>query len=243
MTTTSDKIPKPETTEPIPTPEEPLQYRAIGLLKGKYVPRDEITQGLLLTDDGTVIEAVVLGKLLGLVKSRINLEQSHLWVVYPRTRDEGPLHVQLAGIWEPETLHPDKPAPTLEQKPDYFSVQGEVIFQNQEENWVVAKIIQKPRTEGEKQTYFKLKLFGTLPEKPVKNFWKLNVQREGNSLTILDSERIAYLGKKKPKKKQTKKKSKRGSSSAEQQPVQATSPTEPPKLKKKQPSSESPAEK
>lgn len=238
MTTTSDQTPKTATTKPIPPTEEPSQYRAIGLVKGKYVPRDEITQGILLTADGTIIEAVILGKLLGLLKSvkaGIDLNKEHLWVVYPRTKDEEPkLHVQMCGIWEPETLHPDKPAPILEQEPDYFSVQGEVIFQSQEENWVVVKILQKPRSEGEKQKSFKLKLFGSLPEKAVKNFWKLDVQRQGNSLTISDSERVAYLGEKKPKKKPTKKKPWRGGN-AKQHPVEAAaSPKESPKLKKKQ---------
>jgi hypothetical protein len=74
----------------------------------------------------------------------------------------------------------------------------------------------------------------------LKNYWSLHVQEEGNNLVIEDGERIAYLGKKKPKKKLIKKKSKYGSSSTEQQPAQANSPPELPKLKKKQPSGDSP---
>jgi hypothetical protein len=245
MTTASEPIPTRVATEPIPaTQTKELQYRAIGLLWGRYVPRDEITQGILLTSDGTVIEAVVLGKLLGLLRSSvasIDLEKEHLWVVYPRTRETDPLHVQMCGIWEPETLHPDSPAPTLEQKPDYFSIQGEVIFQHKEENWVMVKILQKPRSPAEKPTYFKLKLLGSLPEKAVKNFWNLHVQREGNKLVVKDGERVAYLGKKKPQKgkpnkgKPNKGKPKRGD--AGQQSAQPASPKEPPSLKKKQPGS------
>ena len=302
MTTTDDQTPKTETTSPIPPPEHPKQYRAIGLLWGKYVPGEEITQGTLVTGDGTNIDAVILGKLLGLLKSRIDLEKEHLWVVYPRTRDRGEksldesgnpldttsestsktespasppdlsnepkgddepspeepeappelseeftgdsepsLHVQMAGIWEPETLHPDSPAPVIEQKPDYFSIRGEVVYQNKEEGWVMVKIVQKPQKPSEKPPYFNLKLLGFLPERPVKNFWNLHVEREGINLVIQDGERIAYLGKKKPKKgKPNKGKPTKGKpikrSDAGQQPAPAAAlPKEPPKLKKKQP--------
>jgi len=86
-TTTPAQTPKTEPASPIPPPDKPKQYRAIGLLKGRYVPSDEIERGTLITSDGTSIDAVVLGRVLGLVKGRIDLDKEHLWVVYPRTRD------------------------------------------------------------------------------------------------------------------------------------------------------------
>lgn len=241
MTTTAELTQNNEIANPIRPPEERLQYRAIGLLWGKYVPGEELTKGTLITSDGTNIDAVILGRLLGLVKARhIDLTQEHFWVVYPRTREEEPkLHVQLAGVWEPKTLHPDSPAP--EQKQEYFSIRGEVVYQHKEEGWVAIKINQKPQKLDDKPSYFNLKLFGFLPERPVKNFWSLHVQREGSNLVIEDGERIAYLGEKKPKKKPSKKKPRRGGNTG-QQPAQATSPKEPPKLKKKQPIGDSPAE-
>ena len=230
MTTTTDKeTPKPDPIEPIPAASQPMQYRAVGLLWGRYVPRDEITQGILLTSDGTVMEAVILGKLLRVflsVKAGVDLEKEHLWVVYPRTRDEDPkLHVQMAGIWEPETLHRDSPKSAQEQKQDYFSIQGEVIFQNNSENWVIVRIVQQTKNPSDKPKYFKLKLFGSLPEKAVKNFWNLQVQREGSNLVIKESERVAYLGKKKPKKGKPRKglpqKEKSKTSKDSQQPANA----------------------
>ncbi len=265
----SDQAPTTEAAGPISPPEQPKQYRAIGLLWGKYVPQQagEIERGTLITGDGTHIDAVVLGKLLGLVRSRfVDLEKEHLWVVYPRTRGmneksdecgsspdtpekpenetedseksvtqyEKPLlHVQLAGIWEPETLHPDQPAPALEQKPDYFSIRGEVVYQNADKGWVMVKIIQfsRKKPDEKKPPYFNLKLMGFLPDRPVKNFWDLHVQREGTNLVIQDGERIAYLGKKKPKKVPPKKKHRGGN--VGQQPAQAGPPKEPPKLKSK----------
>jgi hypothetical protein len=93
--------------QPIPPASEPMQYRAIGLVKGKYVPSEEqFTRGLLMTDDDTGIDAVLLGRVMSLVKKHLNLEEPHLWVVYPRTRNKtNDLHVQIVGVWEPETLN------------------------------------------------------------------------------------------------------------------------------------------
>ncbi|WP_413164398.1 hypothetical protein ACL6C3_00720 [Capilliphycus salinus ALCB114379] len=97
---------------PIPPPSEPRQYRAIGLVRGRYTAsQDQFTQGILLTTDGTVIDAVLLGRVMSLVKKHIDLEQEHLWVVYPRTRQkQDNLHVQIMGVWEPETLKKDDDA-------------------------------------------------------------------------------------------------------------------------------------
>ncbi len=92
--------------QPIPPPSEPKQYRAIGLVRGKYTPaEDEFTRGEVLTTDGVPLKAVLLGRVMSLVRNHIDLEKEHLWVVYPRTRDsEKELHVQIVGIWEPATL-------------------------------------------------------------------------------------------------------------------------------------------
>lgn len=91
---------------PIPPVSEPLQYRAIGVVRGVYVPEDpeQLTRGVIRTADGAELEAVVLGRVLTLLRRHINLEQPHLWVVYPRSRDEERLHLQMMGIWEPSTL-------------------------------------------------------------------------------------------------------------------------------------------
>ncbi|WP_416673849.1 hypothetical protein [Egbenema bharatensis] len=94
--------------QPIPPASEPMQYRAIGLVRGKYEASEEqFTRGNLLTDDGFSIGAVLLGRVMSLVKKHLDLEQPHLWVVYPRTREKGDsdLHVQIVGVWEPEKLN------------------------------------------------------------------------------------------------------------------------------------------
>ncbi|MGA0199840.1 MAG: hypothetical protein ACO3NK_12130 [Prochlorotrichaceae cyanobacterium] len=106
--------------EPIPSPSEPMQYRAIGLIRGKYIPSEEqLNSRLLVTDEGQSMPAILLGRVLSLVKNHLELAEEHLWVVYPRTQeikskkprrasDPPPvpeLRFQIVGIWEPETLH------------------------------------------------------------------------------------------------------------------------------------------
>ncbi|WP_414544640.1 hypothetical protein [Nostoc sp. CCY0012] len=92
--------------QPIPPPSEPMQYRAIGLVRGRYhASSEQFTQGTLLTPDGVELNAVLLGRIMSLVKNHLDLEKDHLWVVYPRTRQENDtLHLQVVGVWEPENL-------------------------------------------------------------------------------------------------------------------------------------------
>lgn len=92
--------------QPIPPPSEPMQYRAIGLVRGRYVPSSEqFTKGTLLTSDGIEIDAVLLGRIMSLVRNHLDLSQEHLWVVYPRTQQkEDTLHLQIVGVWEPDKL-------------------------------------------------------------------------------------------------------------------------------------------
>jgi hypothetical protein len=144
---------------PIPPPSEPKQYRAIGLVHGHYrASDDQFTKGALITPDGTEIDAVLLGRVMSLVKNHIDLKENHLWVVYPRTRQKnGELHLQIVGIWEPEQLSPKHKAIedsdlSAEATPDqgspsdaktvetseypplddgYFSIRGEVVYQSE----------------------------------------------------------------------------------------------------------------
>src|SRR4028119_703555 len=104
---TETTSPDVQRQQPIPPPSEPMQYRAIGLIRGQYMPSaEQLTRGTLLATDGTLIDAVLLGRVMSLVKNHLNLDQAHLWVVYPRSRQEdGNLHVQIVGVWEPEKLN------------------------------------------------------------------------------------------------------------------------------------------
>lgn len=214
---------------PIRPPTEPRQYRAVGLVRGSYKPSEEqFTRGMLLTPDGSEIDAVLLGRVMSLVKNHLNLEEDHLWVVYPRTRQkQSNLHAQIMGVWEPEKLAEPLEAPpeapvdesptttedtvvapsdreSLEPPPrdeaatpevtdGYFSIRGEVVFQSQDQQYIVIKIKQSPRKDSEKPKFFKLQLQGTLPGKAVGHFWDLHVQRQGDILTIQDAQDMGII--------------------------------------------------
>ena len=202
--------------QPIPPPSEPRQYRAIGLIRGLYKPVDEqLTRGILLSEDGTEIDAVLLGRTISLIKNHLNLEESHLWVVYPRTRQKDDvLHVQITGVWEPELLHPetlatddgdladseDSPNGLVPLEDGYFSVRGEAIFYSQEEESIIIKISQTPRKEADKKKYFKLHLKGMLAGgKVLGHFWDIHVLRQGTDLTIREAHNLGEVFKKRKK--------------------------------------------
>lgn len=207
--------------QPIPPPSEPMQYRAIGLVRGRYVASSEqFTQGAMFTSDGAELDAVLLGRIMSLVKNHLDLEKEHLWVVYPRTRQENDkLHVQIVGVWEPENLakHPtadedDEDSAVEVEIPAHssstslirssevpdggFSVRGEVVYQSFEAEHLVVKIKQAARKQDDKPKYFKLKIKGKLETKAVSKFWDLKVKREVDELVIESAEAIADLPKK-----------------------------------------------
>ncbi|MGV2827601.1 hypothetical protein [Myxosarcina sp. GI1(2024)] len=193
-----------ERKQPIPPPSHPRQYRAIGLIKGKYQQGEQMTQGVIVTSEGTKIEAVVLGRVISLLKNHLDLETDHVWVVYPRTKaEEERLHVQIVGVWEPETLDKtsDSDHQTSQDADDgYFSIRGEVIFFSNEEKVTVVKIKQFPRKEGDKPKFFKLKLKGVLGDKPLKRFWDIKVHLEGETLVIDEGTDLGFAQKRKPNK-------------------------------------------
>ncbi|MGC9504326.1 hypothetical protein [Baaleninema sp.] len=189
----ADEPKPPERPAPIPAPSEPKQYRAIGVVRGRYLPSEEqVSRGEIATADGNV-QAVLLGRVLSLVKNHIDLEQDHLWVVYPRTgQKDGQLHLQIVGVWEPETLHQEedednsqlKPIPASEVEDGYFSIRGEVIFCSQERNCVVVKIRQAPRKPKQPPKFFKVQLTGCPEGKLLRHFWEFDVIRQGEDLVI-----------------------------------------------------------
>lgn len=202
---------------PIPAPSEPMQYRAIGLVRGQYMSSvEQFTQGSLLAADQTLIDAVLLGRVMSLVKNHLNLSEAHLWVVYPRTRKEDDkLHLQIVGVWEPDKLsqetstQPSESSSAAEDTPavqdsgvtdGYFSIRGEVIYQSREEEHVIVKIRQAPRKEGDKPKFFKLKLQGAFADKMVGHFWDFQVQRQGDALVIQQGQDIGSLRSQKEKK-------------------------------------------
>jgi len=201
--------------QPIPPPSEPLQYRAIGLVRGKYIPSEEqFTRGNVLVADGKQIDAVLLGRVMSLVKNHLDLANEHLWVVYPRTRQEqGDLHIQIVGVWEPEKLDKERleadteaeaetevaqTEPEVKPEDGYFSIRGEVVFQSQDEQKIIVKIKQAAKKDSDKPKFFKLTLNGLLEKKAVGYFWDFQVIREADSLVIRQAQDIASVRQRRP---------------------------------------------
>ncbi|MCF2970186.1 hypothetical protein L1047_03120 [Synechococcus sp. Nb3U1] len=246
--------------EPIPPPGEEMQYRAIGLIEGQYIPSPEqFTRGILRTPDGLDLDAVLLGRVMSLVRKHLEPERNYLWVVYPRTREKTEdLHVQLMGVWAPEEM--GQPLPEGSRSPvvpDWFSIRGEVVFQSQEKGFIIVKIRQagkkSPSNRNEaalansKPQAFKLRLIGSLPSKGVGSFWDLQVRRQGSLLYVEAGTPIGPVIKTPPRPRlkrstprpQIKKALSKPASSGESIPEQFYSPRDPaqvPKpIKKKRP--------
>ncbi len=194
---------------PIPSVTDPLQYRAIGLVRAIYKPQDDdtFTRGALIDSQGNEIDSVVLGRVITLIRNHVPLEKPHLWVVYPRCRNNQNLHLQITGIWEPSTLNKDlvereglNDASSLKidsddllEGDDYFSIRGELIFTKPEEKELVIKIRQKPRNQQKKALPFKVNLKGEVPINYLKHFISLDVRRVDYQLLVEDFQIIGPL--------------------------------------------------
>ena len=175
---------------PIPKVTNQLQYRAIGIVNGKFVPNDnkQLNRGFLIDNKGEKIETVVLGKALSLLKKHIDLRKSYFWIVYPKNKNTQNLHLQVAGIWEPYQLNdfPNNSSKTnftelleaLDLKDNYFSVRGEIVFVNTEKKEVVIKICSSSKLNNLKNKNFKLILKGEITLELLHSFVSLDVMRD-----------------------------------------------------------------
>ena len=187
---------------PIPQVTDPLQYRAIGIVNGKFTPHDteQLNKGLIIDNEGEKIETVVLGKALSLLKKHIDLKKSYFWVVYPKNKNTQSLHLQVAGIWDPYQLNdfPNNSSKTnfsklleeLDLKDNYFSIRGELVFVNTKRKEIVIKICSASKLKNVKNKNFKLAIKGELSLELLNTFVSLDVLRDGNSLKLFNYEVI-----------------------------------------------------
>ena len=198
---------------PIPKVTNKFQYRAIGIVNGKFVPHDteHINRGYLTDDKGEKIETVVLGKALSLLKKHIDLKKSYFWVVYPKNKNTQILHLQVAGIWDPYQLN-DFPNDSskknfstllkeLNLEDNYFSVRGELVYVNTQKKELVIKIHSSSKLKNLKNKNFKLVIKGELSIELINSFVSLDLIRDGNCLKLINYEVIKknYLTKTKMK--------------------------------------------
>ncbi len=187
---------------PIPQVTNKLQYRAIGIINGKFTPHDieQLNRGFLIDNKGEKIETVILGKALSLLKKHIDLNKSYYWVVYPKNKNTQNLHLQVAGIWDPYQLNdlPNDSSKTnfsklleeLDLKDNYFSVRGELVFVNTQKKEIVIKICSASKLKNLKNKNFKLVIKGELSLDLLNSFVSLDINRDGNALKLISYEVI-----------------------------------------------------
>ena len=182
---------------PIPQVTNQLQYRAIGIINGKFTPHnsEQLNRGFLIDKKGEKIDTVVLGKALSLLKKHIDLKKSYFWVVYPKNKNTQNLHLQVAGIWDPYQLNdfPNNSSETnfselleeLDLKDNYFSVRGDLVFVNAQKKEIVIKVRLTSMLKNLKNKNFKLAIKGELPLELLNSFVSLDITRDGNALELI----------------------------------------------------------
>jgi len=187
---------------PIPEVTDPLQYRAIGIVNGKFTPHDseQLNKGLITDNEGEKIETVVLGKALSLFKKHIDLNKNYYWVVYPKNKNTQNLHLQVVGIWDPYQLNDFSKESSktnfsellkeLDLKDNYFSVRGELVFVNTQKKEIVIKINSASKLKNLKNKNFKLVIKGELSLELLNSFVSLDINRDGNALNLINYEVI-----------------------------------------------------
>ena len=186
---------------PIPKVTNQLQHRAIGIVNGIFSPHDseQLNRGFLIDNKGEKIETVVLGKALSLLKKHLDLKKNYYWIVYPKNKNTQSLHLQVAGIWDPYQLNDlndtskinfSKLLEELDLKDNYFSVRGELVFVNTQKKEFVIKICCASKLRSLKNKNFKLVIKGELSLELLNNFVSLDVNRDGNSLELINYEVI-----------------------------------------------------
>lgn len=197
--TNHNKTQKSEYKSPITVPNSPKQYRAVGLICGKYKQKsNKINQGFLVNKKGKIIDAVLLGKMFCLVENHLDLEQEQNWIVYPRTEQEdNKFQAQIMGVWQPKTIKNKFEINSENQenssiKDSYFSIRGEVIFYSKEDQKVVIKIVSYSKKSNETK-FFKLQLKGVIGNNCLGHFFNLDVFFDGDDLIIENANDLGLL--------------------------------------------------
>jgi len=186
---------------PIPKVSDNKQFRAIGIVFGKYKPHDKnlLNKGCIEDSHGLNIDAVVLGKALPLIKKFINFEKQYYWIVYPRNKDSDKIHLQIAGIWDPNNFQNNDDENikkthdlllSLDLKDNLFSIRGKLIFINIQEKELIIKICPSNQSKNQKNKSFKILVKGEISMKYINSFVSLEVTRLENTLVMENFEII-----------------------------------------------------
>ena len=189
------------TRNPIQEVSNKLQYRAIGITHGVYKPMNDenINKGSIVDKNETVLDTVVLGRAIPLMKKYIDLKKNHYWIVYPRNKNTSKLHLQIAGIWDPINLnnegsdtHKDNEAllNLINLQDNFFSIRGKLIFVNTAGKELIIKIYSSNKSKRQNNNSFKISLKGEIPKDFINSFISIDTLRKGNTLFLKNYEVI-----------------------------------------------------
>jgi hypothetical protein len=181
----------------IKRPEYCFQYRATGVLRGRWLPSaSDPNLGSILTEDG-VFSAEL--KFHSNVTPQPN--QECLLNVWVRTMKSDPgLRFQIKGV---RTLPDGTPFdPDKYSASDKFSIRGSIAFQADGKIGVQIRSNAKPPQFDP----FYVVLKGNLPTDAKRQFWQLWAYREGKTLAMVDGRQIKKPQRRKKSKKDKKKK-------------------------------------
>jgi len=189
------------TRNPIQEVSNKLQYRAIGITHGVYKPMNDenINKGSIVDKNETVLDTVVLGRAIPLMKKYIDLKKNHYWIVYPRNKNTSKLHLQIAGIWDPINLnsegsdtHKDNEAllNLINLQDNFFSIRGKLIFVNTAGKELIIKIYSSHKSKRQNNNSFKISLKGEIPKDFINSFISIDTLRKGNTLFLKNYEVI-----------------------------------------------------
>ena len=180
---------------PIQEVTNKLQYRAIGIINGLYKPLETVSlnKGLIIDKNSSELDAVVLGKVLPLIRKYVDLQKQYYWIVYPRNKNSENIHLQIAGIWDPCSLNGFSKKPLQKNKDllsefnlkdNFFSIRGKLIFINESQKEIIIKICPSNRINKNKYKSFKIVIKGEIPMKFLNSFVSLVTYRNNNSLCL-----------------------------------------------------------
>lgn len=191
----------------IPAVDKETQYRAIGILRGKYFPSVESPcRGEIELGDGRRYLAGMSRKAIGYYHAKavqIERDREYNLTVWVRSHKELGYRFTIVGFDS-----------DLEEESSLFSIRGQLCFWNEAENTVAIRVIRNgaiPKQLRKEYLYkpFIVVLQGAL-EKPVKGqFWDLKATFAEEGLKISQATKIKDPLKKRSKLAAKKKKTKK----------------------------------
>jgi len=174
-----------------PPPSCATEYRAIGLVRGQYLPSQEaFDKGILLTDDGKKFPALMFYHLAKqLAKHPEQLDAQLFWSVWPQTlKDEPGLLLELNIL---RNSRDEQQLSRLSAGVNYFSIRGVVVSQDASTGKLAIRIERnktpRPGRERKDLQPFDLEIEGFLPSDAVGQFWDLDCCRNGDRLMMEDA--------------------------------------------------------